>query len=151
MKKVKYTYNTHSLRYEKFEESLRSRVLRALGFVSATLVFAFIIVVLAYRYLDSPKEKNLKREIAMLQEKFEKVNGDLDNLTGMLGSLEERDNKIYRSIFEADPIPDEVRAGGFGGSNRYSDVAGLENEDMLKSVLSRIDKMKNRLYIQSKS
>jgi len=62
MKKVKYYYNTQSLRYEKFEESLRSKMMRVVGFISATLVFAFIIVYLAYTYLDSPKEKTLLRQ-----------------------------------------------------------------------------------------
>lgn len=151
MKKVKYTYNTHSLRYEKYEETLRGKLIRFGGFFSAALVFAFLIVYLAYTYLDSPKEKTLKREIAMLQEKYDQVKADLENMNGMVTLLQDRDNKIYRSIFEAAPIDDDVRTGGFGGSNRFKDLGGLQNEEMLKEVLTKIQQMKNRLYIQSKS
>jgi len=80
MKKVKYYYNTQSLRYEKFEESLRSKMMRVVGFISATLVFAFIIVYLAYTYLDSPKEKTLKREISEMQLQYDLLNKKLNQV-----------------------------------------------------------------------
>ena len=104
MKKVKYYYNTQSLRYEKYEVPVKTRVWRAVGFISATLVFAFIIVALAYTYLDSPKEKALKREISELQLQYDNLNEQLDQMQTVMNDLQDRDDNIYRVIFEAEPI-----------------------------------------------
>ena len=60
MKKIKYYYNTNTLRYEKLETPLRVKLLRVLGFIAASVVTAIIIVSIAFKYVDSPKEKLLR-------------------------------------------------------------------------------------------
>ncbi len=62
MKKVKYFYNTNSLRYEKLETPLQVKLLRILGFISAAIVTALIIVSIAYRYFPSANEKRLQQQ-----------------------------------------------------------------------------------------
>lgn len=59
MKKVKYYYNTHTLRYEKAVTPLRVKVLRVFGFVAASLVTASLIAYFAFRFVGSPREKNV--------------------------------------------------------------------------------------------
>ena len=110
MKKIKYYYNTHSLRYEKYEESLRNKVWRVVGFISAALVFSVLIVFLAYTYLDSPKEKALKREIEALQNQFDILNDNLKQMQTVMTDLADRDDNIYRVIFEAEPIDAAMRS-----------------------------------------
>ena len=58
MKKIKYYYNTNTLRYEKLETPLHVKLLRVLGFISAAIVTAIIIVSIAYKYFPSANEKN---------------------------------------------------------------------------------------------
>ncbi|MCY7411211.1 MAG: M23 family metallopeptidase [Chitinophagales bacterium] len=151
MKKVKYYYNTQSLRYEKYEIALSTLVLRAVGFISAALVFAFIIVALAYSYLDSPKEKTLKREIAELQLQYDNLNEQLDQLHAVASDLQDRDDNIYRVIFEAEPISSSIRQAGSGGNAKYRELANYENSDLLVSTSKKLDEIKKQLYIQSKS
>ena len=122
MKKIKYYYNTHSLRYERLEENVWVKVWRAVGFVSAAVVFALVIVYLAYTYMDSPKEKQLKREIAQLKLQYNILNRKLDELDLVLEDLETRDDKTYRVIMEAEPIPGTVRQAGVGGSARFNEL-----------------------------
>ena len=43
MKKIKYYYNTNTLRYEKLEVPLRVKLLRIFGFIAAALVTAALI------------------------------------------------------------------------------------------------------------
>ena len=43
MKKIKYYYNTNTLRYEKLVTPLRVKLLRFFGFMATALVTAFII------------------------------------------------------------------------------------------------------------
>jgi murein DD-endopeptidase MepM/ murein hydrolase activator NlpD len=151
MKKIKYYYNTQSLRYERFEESLRTKIIRALGFLSAAAVFAFFIVYLAYTYLDSPKEKQLKRELNQLKFQYGILNKKLDEMSEVLTELENRDDRTYRVILEAEPIPAEVRTAGVGGALRYRDLEGYSNSELMKSTTEKLDRIRRRMYIQSKS
>src|SRR6266480_5482482 len=151
MKKVKYYYNTLTLRYEKYEVSLRTIFLRVIGFISAVLVFSFIIVVIAYSYLDSPKEKALKREISELQLQYDNLNQQLDQMQRVMGDLQDRDDNIYRVIFEAEPIPSSVRQAGSGGMNKYRELMDYENSELMVSTSKKLDQIRKGLYIESKS
>lgn len=151
MKKVKYYYNTQALRYEKFEEAFRTKFMRILGFISAALVFAFIIVYLAYTYLDSPKEKALRRELTEMQLEYELLNKKLDQMSSVVADLEERDDNIYRVIFEAEPIPSSIRQAGSGGINKYRELMSFDNGQLMASTAAKMDQMRRQLYIQSKS
>jgi murein DD-endopeptidase MepM/ murein hydrolase activator NlpD len=151
MKKVKYYYNTLTLRYEKYEVSLRTIFLRIIGLISAVLVFSFIIVVIAYSYLDSPKEKALKREISELQLQYDNLNQQLDQMQRVMADLQYRDDNIYRVIFEAEPIPSSVRQAGSGGMNKYRELMDYDNSELMVSTSQKLDQIRKGLYIESKS
>src|ERR1041384_2475298 len=151
MKKVKYYYNTQTLRYEKYEVAIRTRALRAIGFISAVLVFSFIIVVIAYSYLDSPKEKALKREISELQLQYDNLNQQIDQMHNVMGDLQDRDDNIYRVIFEAEPIPSSIRQAGSGGVSKYKELMDYDNSELMTSTSEKLDQIRKELYIQSKS
>ncbi|TNE81496.1 MAG: M23 family metallopeptidase [Bacteroidetes bacterium] len=151
MKKNKYFFNPHNLEFEKVTVSLGSRLLRIFGFMSATMVAAALVLFLAYTYIDSPKEKQLKREIAQYKLQMKLMDQKVDNLAVLLDELSTRDDNIYRAIFEADPLPDEVRNAGFGGVNRYKELEGYDNTELLKALTQKMDKLSNQMYVQSKS
>ncbi len=151
MKKNKYFFNPHNLEFEKVTVSLGTRLLRVFGFMSATLVAATLILFLAYTYIDSPKEKQLKREIAQYKLQLKLMDQKVDNLAVLLDELSSRDDNIYRAIFEADPLPEEVRNAGFGGVNRYKELEGYDNTELMKALTQKIDKLSNQMYVQSKS
>ena len=71
MAKAKYYFNTHSLKYEKVIVPFRKKFLGVLGWLATALVFSSIIIALAYQFLDSPKEKQLKREIGVMSLQYE--------------------------------------------------------------------------------
>src|SRR4249920_2829780 len=98
MKKIKYYYNTNTLRYEKLETPLRVMLLRVLGFISAAIVTAIIIVSIAYRYFPSTKEKLLMEQNAKLEQQFELIDEKTKKLQQQMSDLEKRDNEVYRTI-----------------------------------------------------
>ena len=110
MKKIKYYYNTNTLRYEKLETPLRVTLLRVLGFLSAAIVTALILVSLAYKYFPSANEKRLIQRNDALKDNYYVLDDKIKKLQEQMGELEKRDNHVYRSIFEANPIPDSARA-----------------------------------------
>ena len=70
----------------------------------------------------------------------------------MLNNLEERDDNVYRIIFEAEPIPGTIRQAGIGGINRYKELVdgNLERDDLIIDNYAKIDELKRKLYIQTK-
>lgn len=149
MARVKYYYNAAKLKYEKIELSWRQRFLRIFGFLSATAVFATIIIAFAYTYLDSPKEKQLKREIEAMELQYELLNEKLGLLENALSDLQNRDDNIYRVVFEAEPIPENSRQAGI--NKNYKNLQEFSNAKLMVESSSRVDKLAKQLYIQSKS
>jgi murein DD-endopeptidase MepM/ murein hydrolase activator NlpD len=115
------------------------------------LVFAALGILIAYNTIDSPKEKQLEREIERMKLDYDLVNQRLQQMSVVLEDLQDRDDNIYRVVFEAEPIPDEVRKAGFGGVNRYSRYKDFENRDLLTETMRRTDILSKQLVIQSKS
>jgi murein DD-endopeptidase MepM/ murein hydrolase activator NlpD len=146
----KYFYNTATHRYEKFVVPLRTRFLRALGFLSASTVTALIMVAVAYRFLPSPGEKGAQQDIIRLKEQYGTLQRNIARLDEDLSSLEQRDNSIYRSIFEAAPLPDSIREGK-PATNRKSKYAYASNEALISAIEGKLESLRNRVSMQSRS
>src|SRR3954470_7618666 len=109
MKKIKYYYNTHTLRYEKLITPLRVKLLRVFGFVATAMVTAILIAFVAFRFIGSPYERILRQQNSELKEELSQLNERIKAVDQQMAVLEKRDNEVYRSIFEAQPIPDSMR------------------------------------------
>lgn len=151
MKKVKYYYNTHTLRYEKLETPLRVKLLRAFGFIAAALVSAALISYLAFQFVDSPKEKILKQQYARLNDRYGDIRDQLASLEQQMRELEKRDNNVYRSIFEADPIPDSARAKEIEQLKEIATVERMANSELYASIVKSLEELGSRIKVQSSS
>ncbi len=153
MRKVKYYYDTETLSYRKIEPKRGKTFGLTLLFVLGTVVFSILLLVLYLNIpgIETPKEKAYKREINQMKFQYELMNRQLDEAMTVLKDVEERDNKIYRVYFEADPISDEQRKSGFGGVNRYKNLEGYDNSEILKQTQKKLDQLKKRIVVQSKS
>lgn len=151
MANVKYHFNTHTLKYEKVVVSLKKRVLRIMGWLATAVVFGALIMVFAYNFFDSPKEKRLKRQLEETTYQLELLQQRTDQISAVLNDIQERDNTIYRVIFEADPIPSTVREAGYGGVDRYKALRDYYNADLLTNITKKVDQLSKQLYVQSKS
>lgn len=151
MPKIKYFYNPHSLKYEKVKTSVLTYLGRIFGFLSAAAVFGAILLFFAYRYLASPNEKRLQREVDQYKAQLEILSHRMDELNGVLADLQKRDDNIYREIFEADPIDPSIRMGGYGGVDRYKKLASFGNSEALIEVNKKLDRLTKQAYVQSKS
>tara|TARA_X000001036_G_C20671654_1_gene802704 strand:- start:1732 stop:2577 length:846 start_codon:yes stop_codon:yes gene_type:complete len=109
------------------------------------------MVIIFFQFFDSPKEKILNREIKQLSTQYNVVQNKLNQVELVLDDIQHRDDNIYRIIFEADPIPKSIRKAGYGGVNRYKDLTGYNNSELIISTANKIDQITKQLYIQSKS
>ncbi|MGB4770911.1 MAG: M23 family metallopeptidase [Chitinophagaceae bacterium] len=151
MKKVKYYYNTHTLRYEKLVVPLRVKLLRVLGFIAAAIVTALIIVAFAFRFLDSPKEKLLRMQYERSQEDLQLISGRVKEVETKLRQLEVRDNEVYRTIFEATPIPDSARQKQLEMENEIRLVSSMDDNELAYSIFNTLNVISARIESQEKS
>lgn len=151
MKKIKYYYNTHTLRYEKLVTPLRVKLLRFFGFMATALVTSAIISYFAFQFIGSPGEKLLRAENERLGNRYQDLRRQLDDLQQQMAELEKRDNNVYRSIFEAEPIPDSARARALEKLKADAAVASLGDNQLVSSIQKDLDTLGNRIKAQEKS
>jgi len=151
MKKIKYYYNTHTLRYEKLETPLRVKLLRVFGFIAAALVTAAIISLLAFRFIGSPNEKLLRADNERMKDRYRELSKETKKIEQQMKELEDRDNEVYRSIFEATPIPDSARLKDLEKEQQITKVEGMEQNDLINSIVTSLNNMSSRINVQKAS
>lgn len=151
MAEPKYIFNRKTLSYEKYQSSWRQRMMRVLSYLLSTAAFAVVIVVIAFNFLGSPKERMLQRELSFVKLQYQILNDRLASMENLLAEMQDRDDNIYRVIFEAEPISKSVRSAGYGGVDRYDKLSGFKSSDLVVDASKRIDKIASQLYVQSKS
>jgi murein DD-endopeptidase MepM/ murein hydrolase activator NlpD len=151
MGKIKYKFNPDSLEYYKVSASFKQKALKGLAFFFAFLLNAGIGYMLYSFVFDSPKEKGLKRQISEMSLNIELFNKQLDQIENVLSDMQQRDDNIYRTIFEAEPLNYSVREAGFGGSNKYKELEKMENSEVVINTAKRLDIIARKAVIQSGS
>ena len=151
MSKIKYYYDTKTLSYKPIESTGIDKFKKFIVYLTSSAILAFFTLLIFFQYFDSPKEKRLKGEINHLLSQYEIINNDLEKIELVLDDIQNRDDNIYRTIFEADPIPTSIRKQGFGGVNRYKKLSGYSNSDLIINTSKKIDQLTKQLYLQSKS
>ena len=151
MFKTKYRFNPESLSFDKIRLGFKAILLRSLAYFTGSLFIAVIYGFIFTFLVDSPKEKALKREIAQMTIQYEMTNKEMAGLEKVLQQLQETDEDLYRTIFEAEPIPASLREAGTGGVSRYNDLEGYDNSEIVIETAKRLDKIRKKIYIQSKS
>lgn len=152
MSKVKYYYDSETLSYRKVEYKKGRAVGKILLFTIASVLMGVLFTIAVFNFgLDTPKERRLERENANLELQYALLESKMDVASEVLENIQDRDNEIYRVLLDANPIPNEVRSAGFGGVNRYENLDGFENSEMITNATKRIDQITKQLVIQSKS
>ncbi len=151
MKKIKYFYNTNTLRYEKLVTPLRVKLLRIFSFLAAVSVAGFLFMQVSYRYFPSANEKKLLNENDRLKDNYSILGEEITRMNRELHEIEKRDNQVYRSIFEASPIPDSARAKMIEKQAEEKLIASLTEDELNTTIISQINTLRNRLYAQTTS
>ncbi|WP_159946898.1 M23 family metallopeptidase [Polaribacter septentrionalilitoris] len=151
MAKVKYYYDADTLSYRKITVKKRDYYKKTVFGILGAFLTAFIGFIVFSQFIMSPTERAQKRELENLKLHYELLAKRMEESSEILVQLQERDNNIYRTYFEANPIPDEQRKAGFGGVNRYKYLDGFDNSTMIKKLTKDIDVLSKQLVVQSKS
>ena len=153
MAKIKYYYDTETCKYERVKVKSQDVILNFLGLTSFVFIMAVCLVMVYNKYFTSPKEVMLQNEVAELEYYYEDLQNEVERLNQILGALEKRDDDVYRIVLGAEPIESTIRDAGIGGADRYSEIRekNFQRSHLVVNLKERIDKLKRKMYIQSKS
>lgn len=151
MAKIKYYYDTESCRYERIKVTRWDIFWNSLGFLAVSAILGLVMLLIYTVNFESLEESQLRKENADLKFHLDLLDKDFANAQKMLGVLQERDANIYRVMLGAEPIPSSIRGAGFGGSDRYKELTGLSQEELIRSNYEELGMLKKQLYIQTKS
>ena len=153
MSKVKYYFDAETLSYRPIKATNINRIINFLLFVLSSFSFGLIclLILLNSDILNTPSEVAQKRTIQNYELQFDILNKKISQLESVVANVEERDNNLYRVYFEASPIPEEQRYAGFGGVNRYRDLEGYDNSELIINTTKRLDILTKQTVVQSRS
>jgi len=151
MKKVKYYYNTHNMRFEKLTTPLRVRLLQVFGYIAASIVTGILIFAITFRYIDSPKEKLLRQQNDDLKQNYRVMEERIKQLQLQMDEIANRDNFVYRSIFESNPIPDSARVKEMEKRKEVQLVQSMGETELITSMAAQLNNLSLRMAYQFKS
>jgi murein DD-endopeptidase MepM/ murein hydrolase activator NlpD len=153
MSKIKYYYDTETCKYEKLKTSVSDIVINSLGFVILSLVFATGLLFAYTYFFQSPREQYLSRENKELNFYYKLMRKEMGEMDKVISSLQEKDAQVYRSIFESKPIPSSIINSGTGNMEIYRTLLDkdLSRQDLILSTMEKLNKLKKKAYVQSKS
>jgi murein DD-endopeptidase MepM/ murein hydrolase activator NlpD len=153
MAKVKYYYDSENLAYRKIKVRKRTKWGYAALFLLASALFGFLgfFIFANSSILETPKGKIQARELENMKIRYAILNRKMDLMDEVVDNLEDRDNNLYRIYFNAAEIPDAVRKAGLAGKNRYKELEGYNNSDLVINTSKRVDNLTKELVVQSKS
>lgn len=151
MRKAGYQFNSETLSFDKIESTFKKKFWRLIKKIISSFSLAIVMLYLVYTFIDSPKEKMLKRQYEEMVTQYHLLSNKVEQMDNVLKDMESRDDNIYRVIFEADPIPSSIRRAGSGGVNQYEYLKHLDNSDLIIETSQKINELSKAIYIQSKS
>jgi len=146
-----YHFNPKTLSFEKVKISFRHIFKRLVWVFFSGVAFAMVFVWIGFYVIDSPKVKLLEKENNELKGEVELLSNRIDIMSDVLLDIEDRDDNVYRTILEADPVPASERYPLLLDDARFDSLSRSEAFDLLKSAHKKADKLTVRLAAQSRS
>jgi len=151
MKKIKYYYNTHTLRYEKLVTPLRVKLLRVFGFISAALVTSALIIWAYNSFFPRAVDKETQLKYEIVKDNYITLAQKTKTLQQQMAELEKRDNDVYRSIFEANPLSDSARTKAIEKRKEIAKVNSLSENELGSEIEKTLNNIAKRVVYQAQS
>ncbi len=151
MGKQRYHFNTNSHRYEATRPNLRQHLIKFGIPALIAVLLSFGIRYSLGRQISNPKEIKLLAEKELILDQYLTVEEKVKELESTLLDLQTRDDNIYRSFYEMEPISASLREAGRGGAIQYPNLQGYENSHLMIDLTERLDMAGVKLDVQSNS
>lgn len=149
MAKLKYRFNQDTLNFEMITTTTRDKIISGVIIFVASIVISVGYYAIYSHIYDTPKERAMINKLSAIKFNYQMLTQDMEHIDLMLADIQKRDDNIYRTILESEPIPVSVRQAGFGGINRYEPLEGYLNSNLMISAARHTDKIVMQLWVQS--
>ena len=151
MSEPKYSFNPERLSYDQIKLTGRQKFFKFLRGAGLLVVVSFAVLMVLSFFFDTPGEKIQKRENKQLLYQYELLNQKVEKMEQSMDEIQQHDDNIYRLIFGIDPVPENVRKAGVGGSNPYKELEQYSKSDLLIETSKKIDNLTRRMMVQTES
>ena len=152
MSKTKYKYNPESLKYEAVEQTLIGKLKKISFYFVSSIVFCAVVLAISFNGINEYIKDEAEKDNAKVRAELDKFYTDLEEIIAVLENIQDRDDNIYRSIFEVKPYPEYKRKLGTGGNSvKFKKYQGLKNESLLIDISKKIESIEKMLVAQSRS
>ena len=127
------------------------KIFRIVLWVALSVVVSMFYGFVFRSVFGSPKEKLLTMQLENIKLQYSIIGRQLDNSVASLNSFRLSDDRRYRPILDMDSVPESYRKAGYGGVDRFRDLTGYMNSDLLISYRTKIEEIKNQANIQNES
>uniref|UniRef100_A0A7V2F8C2 M23 family peptidase n=1 Tax=Rhodothermus marinus TaxID=29549 RepID=A0A7V2F8C2_RHOMR len=103
--------------------------------------------------LATPRELALEAENEALRAQLRRMTQKLDQFADRLNELAAHDQSLYRTLLQAEPISEDVRQVGIGGSDAYAafDRFSKPTATLLRETSQKLDALERQLALQNAS
>ena len=150
-KKVKLQFNPETLSFERVETTIGKTITKLTIHLFSSAFVGFLFFIVFSIVIDSPEEKQLKKEKENMEMQYNILNNRLEEINNILADISQRDNNLYRVIFQADSIPSNVRHNTSINNKKYEELLKQNASSILIEIIRKTDDIRKQLYIQSKS
>jgi murein DD-endopeptidase MepM/ murein hydrolase activator NlpD len=152
LKNTNYKYNPNTLNYEKINLTLWDKFKRLSYYLIASVVVSVLILSFSFYNIKSFIQKEAAKENQSLRQEISVFNKDLNLILEVLNDIQNKDDNIYRAIFEADPYPDYKRKLGTGGNPiKFKKYENIEYGELVVEIVQKLELIEKKLSSQSKS
>ena len=147
----KYFLDLTDLQYKRIRLPWKAKVVRLFAWFAISVITTLLYVSIFRSLFGSPKEKLLSMKLENIKLQYSIMGRQLDNSIASLNSYRLSDDRRYRPILDMDSVPESYRRAGYGGVDRFRDLTGYMNSNLLISYKAKIEEIKNRANIQKES
>ncbi|MBT1705196.1 M23 family metallopeptidase [Chryseosolibacter indicus] len=150
MRKVRYTYNRETCKYEPFYVNGRTLRNHVLTFIMLSLIIALGAYLLSIQHFESLDELLLKQKNEKLKVKWNVLHRRIEQTQQELAELIRKDDYNYRIILDSNPLESSIREAGIGGSEKINTMQIKDFPYIVSDFLS-LQKIKHQVQVEVQS
>lgn len=127
-------------------------ILASLVFIAVLLLFVYNITIFTSHRVDKRKLERLNQENEVVRFEITRIEEEIAHLSILIDSLEEYDKKL-RTYASLNPIGNDLRSMGVGGSSQFHNAEGISTDvySDLEGLSKTLDNLLSRSRLQKES
>lgn len=148
-----YYYDSDSCSFVELKSRRRRLQMQVAGVVSIAVILALGLTWGMDHVVETPQELALRAENEALQQQLADFDQRIASVSSELEKLSEKDQELYRSLFQADPISEDIRQLGVGGADPYAEFSRFSSSAsrVLRSTAEGLDRLERQVGFQTDS